>query len=193
MTLSARYRPRRVIRLLHRDIGYLLFALTAVYAVSGIAVNHIRDWNPNYAVTRTALSLGPLEATDLEGLEAEVVAKTGLDPAEVTGRHRPSPDAFVLFLPEGGEVRVDVATGVGEMEQLRPRPLLYESNLLHLNRLRGTWTLVADAYAVLLLFLAVSGLFMLKGRTGLAGRGKWLVAAGIAVPVLFILAYYGAP
>lgn len=190
MTVASRYRPRRLLRTLHRDVGYLLFALTSIYAVSGVAVNHLRDWNPNYIVTRSSIAMGPLEAADLDGMEAEVVAATGIDPGEVTGRHRPSPDAFVLYLAEGGEVRVDVVTGAGEMEQLRPRPLLFASNLLHLNRLRGSWTLVADAFALLLLFLAVSGLFMLKGRTGLSGRGKWLVALGAAVPIAFLVLHH---
>lgn len=189
MTLATRLRPRRVLRLLHRDIGYALFALTSAYAVSGIAVNHIGDWNPSYAATRTALAIGPIAAEDLDGMEAAVVARTGLPPDEVTGRHRPDPNTFVLFLPEGGEVRVDIRTGEGQMERYRPRPLLYASNVLHLNRLKGAWTYVADVFALLLLFLAVSGLFMLKGRTGLGGRGKWLVGIGVVVPLVFLVRF----
>jgi uncharacterized protein len=190
VNLPTRFRPRRVLRLLHRDIGYVLFGLTAIYAVSGLAVNHIRDWNPNYRVTRTDVAIGPVGVTDLDGMEAAIVARLGLPPGEVTGRHRPDPNTFVLFLPEGGEVRVDVRSGKGRMERFRPRPGLYESNVLHLNRLKGAWTYVADAFALLLLFLAVSGLFMLKGRTGLAGRGKWLVGIGLVLPLAFLVRFY---
>jgi len=191
MNLDARLRPRRVIRLLHRDIGYVLFTLTALYSISGVAVNHIHDWNPNYEVTRTHLSIGPLAATSVAGLETEVVARLGLRADEVTGRHRPSPTEFVLFLPDGGEVRVDVRTGEGQMERFHRRPGLFVANALHLNRLRGAWTYVADAFALLLFCLALSGLFMLKGRAGLAGRGKWLVALGTAIPGIFIVYFYG--
>jgi uncharacterized protein len=183
-------RVRRWLHVLHRDIGYLLFVLTVVYSVSGIAVNHIHDWNPNYRREARPLAIGPVVAADLDGMEAEVVARAGIDPALVTGRHRTSPTDLVLFLPEGGEVRVDLVTGVGEVERLTPRLLLFESNVLHLNKLRGTWTLVADAFAALLLFLAVSGVLLLRGRTGLAGRGKWLVGAGLVVPVVFVWLYY---
>jgi uncharacterized membrane protein YhdT len=49
---------------------------------------------------------------------------------------------------------------------------------------------VADTYAVLLLVMAVTGLFVLKGRKGLAGRGKWFVLAGLVVPLAFILLRY---
>jgi hypothetical protein len=57
--------------------------------------------------------------------------------------------------------------------------------------LRGTWTLVADAFAICMLGLAVTGLFMLKGPVGLGGRGKWLVLAGLIVPLVFIVYYHG--
>ncbi len=37
-------------RITHRDIGYLIAGLTIIYAVSGIALNHKHDWNPNYII-----------------------------------------------------------------------------------------------------------------------------------------------
>ena len=191
---GSRWRPRRVLRVLHRDIGYLLFFITALYAVSGIAVNHIGDWNPNYKVTRETVTIGTLprddlERGDLDAMEAEVVRRLGLDPGSVVGRHRPGPDEFVVFLPEGSEVRLDLRTGVAQIALFEPRPLIYESNVLHLNKIKGAWTYVADAFALLLFFLAASGLFMLKGRTGLGGRGKWLVAIGILIPLAFLASY----
>jgi hypothetical protein len=30
-------------------------------------------------------------------------------------------------------------------------------------------------------------MFVLKGKKGLAGRGKWFVLAGLAVPVAFLI------
>ena len=68
-----------------------------------------------------------------------------------------------------------------------PRFLLRVSNWLHLNRGKRAWTFIADAYAILLLGLAVSGMFMLPGKRGLRGRGTLLVAAGVAVPVLYVV------
>ena len=37
-------------RITHRDIGYLIAGLTLIYALSGIALNHKHDWNPNYLI-----------------------------------------------------------------------------------------------------------------------------------------------
>ena len=46
--------------ILHRDIGYLIFGLTIVYGISGIAVNHIQDWNPNYSKEEEIFSISPI-------------------------------------------------------------------------------------------------------------------------------------
>ena len=48
---------RRLIRILHRDIGYVAFGLTIIYSISGIAVNHVNDWNPNYIITKDTLAI----------------------------------------------------------------------------------------------------------------------------------------
>ena len=47
--------------------------------------------------------------------------------------------------------------------------------------------LVKRVYGVMLFFMAISGMFILRGKKGLGGRGKWLVAVGILVPTLFLL------
>ena len=62
-------------------------------------------------------------------------------------------------------------------------------NQLHLNAPKGVWTIVADVYAIGLILMALTGMFVLKGRTGITGRGRWLVAAGIILPLAFWLIF----
>ena len=47
-------RLRRLIAVVHRDLGYACAAMTIIYAISGVAVNHVADWNPNYSITATS-------------------------------------------------------------------------------------------------------------------------------------------
>ena len=47
-----RFKWRRWNNVLHRDLGYFCVALTVIYAISGVAVNHIHHWNPNYRFER---------------------------------------------------------------------------------------------------------------------------------------------
>jgi hypothetical protein len=75
------------------------------------------------------------------------------------------------------------------IETTTGKPFLKEVNFLHLNKPKQVWTYVADVFAVLLMFLAISGIVMVKGNKGISGRGKWLVLAGIMVPVIFLIIY----
>jgi len=180
---------RQLVRVLHRDIGYFCVGLTVFYAVSGLAVNHIDDWNPNYSRSVEQVALGPLTG-DIDSMERSVVNGAGIDPDDVRGRHRPDPATFVVFLPNGGEAKVAIATGKGKVVRISTRPFLFESNVLHLNHLKGIWTYVADAFSVLLILLAITGMFILKGRQGLGGRGKWFVSTGVVLPIAFLVYYY---
>lgn len=176
--------------ILHRDLGYLCCALTILYAVSGVAVNHVADWNPSYSTRAEEVSVGALAGLDLDEIESRVVSSLGLDPLRVKGRHLPSPGKFVLFLPEGGEVRLEVKTGLGTWLRVKRRSVLFESNVLHLNHLKGVWTYIADIFSLALIVLAVTGLFILKGPKGITGRGKWLAGAGTLLPLGFMVYYY---
>jgi hypothetical protein len=180
---------RRWNNVIHRDLGYLCVGLTLVYVVSGIAVNHISDWNPNYRIERRTAKIGPIDATDLEspGAVRGILARLGLAPAYRT-TFRPDTATLRIFL-EDGTADVDLATGRATVEMVRERSLIRAANVLHLNVPKRLWTWIADLYAVSLGLLAVTGLFVLKGKKGVTGRGAWLTAVGVAVPLLFLWIY----
>ncbi|KAA3660496.1 MAG: hypothetical protein DWQ10_06570 [Calditrichaeota bacterium] len=174
-------------RIIHRDLGYIAFGLTMVYAISGFAVNHIHDWNSNYAIEKVTTNVGPVAdistAVTPEQVQS-VLRELELD-GPVQNTFPVEPEKLQIFLEENS-VMLDVRTGDAVYEKVSKRPGLYEMNVLHLNKLRGTWTIVADVFAVLLVVLAISGIIMIKGKKGLSGRGKWLTAAGIIVPIVYI-------
>ncbi len=182
-------RWRRWNNVLHRDVGYLCVGLTIVYAVSGVAVNHTDAWNPTWDIDRREASVAPLPEGDL-ALAPNVrflLERLDLEPAYRT-TFRTDPNTLRIFL-ESGSVDVHVAEASATVELVRPRPVLHAFNFLHLNHPKQLWTWTADIYAVALILLAVTGLFVLKGKTGITGRGAWLTAAGAAVPIVFLLLY----
>jgi len=183
---------RKWFRAVHRDVGYVAVALTISYALSGIAVNHIEDWNPNYRFDERSVDVGPLPAGTLAEQEAFVTGQLGIARASVRGHFQETATELRVFLVEGQEVRVDMRTGRGTYKSLSTRPVFFEVNSLHLNNLKGIWTWVADVFALALMVLAITGLTMMKGDRGLAGRGKYFVAAGLAIPVGFIIYMYSA-
>jgi hypothetical protein len=182
-------RWRHLFRVVHRDIGYTCVALTLAYGLSGIAVNHIEDWNPSYTFSQRDVDLGPLPAT-LDEKEAFVVRKLELDPAAVRGRFLETDTELHVFLTEGQEAVLDTRSGRGTLKTIARRPVLFEVNSLHLNNLKGVWTWVADIFALTLIVLALTGAMMMKGDRGFAGRGKYFIGAGLAVPVGFIIYLY---
>jgi len=178
---------RKLFRALHRDLGYVAVSLTLAYALSGLAVNHIDDWNPSYQFAERDVDLGPLPAGSLAEQEAFVVGKLALDPRRVRGHVQDTEHELRVFLTDGEEARVDMRTGRGQLKTVSRRPVLFEVNALHLNNLKGVWTWVADLFAVALIVLAITGVTMMKGDRGILGRGKYFIAAGLAVPVGFII------
>ena len=182
---------RRLNNLLHRDIGYVAVGLTLAYAISGLAVNHKADWNPNYRIEKTAGQIEPIGARDRETVTAEALRKLQLTEPPRSA-FRPDPETIRLFY-EHATYSIDLPSGAVVVESSRPRPVLYEFNQLHLNTPKGAWTIIADAYAVALIVLSLTGMFVLKGRHGISGRGAWLVGAGVLVPVVYWFAFVGTP
>ncbi len=179
---------RAWLRAIHRDTGYIAVGFTLIYALSGLAINHIKDWDPNFHSSERTLTIAPI-ADDVSDADAaaKVAAAAGLGkPDEV---YRAS-DEVRLTYSNGTQV-----TAVGEqvtVQQRSSRFFFRIANWLHYNRGKKAWTYVADIYAVMLLYLAISGLFMIKGRLGLKWRGALLVGAGIAVPLCYVL-WSGGP
>lgn len=175
--------------IVHRDLGYLAAGLTLVYAVSGLAVNHRHDWNPNYRITTATATLATVDtsmpASDV--FASRVVEELGLE-GPIRGTFRPDPGSVDIFLNDI-TISVDLATREAVYEEVRTRPLLRAANFLHLNEPRGLWTWMADLYAIALGLLAITGLFVLKGKKGITGRGAWLTGAGVLIPIVFLLLY----
>lgn len=181
---------RKWFRILHRDIGYVAVALIIAYGVSGLAVNHIEDWNPNYTFGQRAVDVGPLPTGPADVQAAAVIERLRLDRGAVRGHFLETASHLRVFLTEGQEVSLDVTTGRGTMKTIERRAVLFQLNSLHLNNLKGAWTYVADLFAVALIFLAITGMTMMKGDRGFWGRGKYFVGAGLAVPVGFLIYVY---
>jgi hypothetical protein len=175
-------------RITHRDIGYLIAGLTLIYAVSGIALNHKHDWNPNYIIENTPFRTD--YRLSRETLDDEMVARV-LE--EVPGSHKlktwyfPTGNILTIFV-EGGSLRINTVTGEGVVEKLSKRPVFYQINFLHYNP--GVWwKYFSDLYCAALILVTITGLFIIKGRNGITRRGAILTIIGIILPLLFLLIY----
>lgn len=185
-----RFLLRPWLRAIHRDAGYFGVGLTLVYALSGLAVNHIADWDPSFKqIAATHRLPAPLPA-DAEQAGKRVLSALHISeqPSEVYGAGEDAVDVVLSHRT----LHVTPSTGKVIEEGQSPRWFLRAANWLHLNRGKKAWTYVADTYAVILLYLAISGLFMIPGRKGLLGRGALIAALGAAVPIGYVV-WSGGP
>jgi len=179
-----RWRPW--LRAMHRDIGYVCVGLTFIYALSGLAVNHLTDWSDgdaSFKTYSTSHEMGPLKGED-QAIADDLRRRIGIEeaPREI---YRQSPDELEIIFDKRS-LHANTTTGHVVDEGQKPRFILRVANWLHLNRGKKAWTYVADGYAASLMVLAVSGMFMIAGKKGLIGRGAVLVGLGIAIPVIYV-------
>ena len=177
---------RKWSRILHRDIGYFFIGTTIIYGLSGIALNHMNDWNPNYKVENEQFQTTiPLTQNDqIKDNISKLL--TEIAPKEVYKKHYyPEDDIIKVFLKGGSSIVVNTSTGEGRSEYLRKRMVFYEVNYLHYNPNKW-WMWFSDIFAGALILFAVTSLFMVKGKKGISGRGGIYTALGIIIPLLFL-------
>jgi hypothetical protein len=182
---------RKLNRWIHRELGFLFFGMTIIYGISGIALNHhvARHWDPGL-ITRSTIIQYP---EDLE--KSRVDRNTIEEILELTGErdnykqyYFPNEDHLMIYL-KGGHIMVNMATGSMQVTKIRNRPFFNELNYLHYNKPKKLWTWFSDLYALGLILIAISGLFLIKGKKGITGRGGILTLAGLLIPLAFLIIY----
>ncbi len=182
---------RKINRVVHRDLGYFFTGMILIYALSGIALNHMNQWNPNYIIKQHQTRIIVPENFDTNEKEAvqKMVIASGVS-AKYKNHYFPATGTLKIFLEGGGSVVVNLQTGDTRIESIKKRPVFNEVNFLHYNPGK-LWLWFSDIFAAALAVLAISGLFILRGKNGITRRGAWLTAAGLLVPLVFLLLYLG--
>jgi len=171
-------------RVTHRDLGYFFFGVTLIYAISGIALNHNEIWNPNYIITLYEINVSPIEK---EQINKQYVQKI-LEEQSFTGyksHYFPKPYLLKVFFKEGVFL-LDITTGALKFEIHKKRPFFNQINFLHYDPGRW-WTWFSDIYAISLSLLAITGLFIVRGKNGIKWRGLILATVGLLIPILFLV------
>ncbi|MBW7858058.1 MAG: PepSY-associated TM helix domain-containing protein [Leptonema sp. (in: Bacteria)] len=182
----------RVLNLtLHRDLGYFFATLTIMYCLSGLALNHIDDWNPDFIIYKKDIQVPARLESQWQLEKADVVNLNQMvDEPKERSIDYPTKDQVKIYYQDGS-LHLNMATGVGNYEKLKRRPIFYESNLLHKNGV-PIWNWVSDIFAIALIIINITGLLVLRGRYGLVGRGKWYLATGAILPAVALMYHFVA-
>ncbi|MFR9651190.1 MAG: PepSY-associated TM helix domain-containing protein [Rikenellaceae bacterium] len=168
------------LRVIHRDLGFLMVGVSIIYGVSGIIVNQMKDTDPAFKTIQESIVI---EKNLMQSELAAHFADCGLPEIK---RVAPIDEEHLRVMLEGGVGVYNSATGELVYEQHKQRPVIYWFNRLHYNRVKG-WNFMGNLFAASLIFFAISGLFMVRGRKGVMGRGKWYLIVGIIIPLLYVL------
>lgn len=179
---------RKLLRILHRDFGYFIVGMTMVYSLSGIFLNHRHDFNPDYKIFSYNFQSDYKNKTNLTEREVKDILQS-FEHKIVYKKHYLNNEGIVKVFIENGEVAIDPESGQGTMHYLQKRPIIFGMNKLHKSTIGSVWKWVSDLMAVILLFVAISGIFLLKGKRGFNRWGWWLTIAGIVVPLVFALLF----
>ena len=179
MTFWTKTKWRKWLRSLHRDLGYFFAGLTCIYALSGILLNEKIEGNdPAYAEIEIQKNLD--KPYSLEELKSNwtVIFPEG----PVLTHILPSENDFMIYV-KGGEGLYVIDKSQINIRIYKERKFIKFINDIHYNQgKRFSW--MAHLFAVILLFFAISGLFLVKGKNGLAKRGIWLLIGGVLLPII---------
>ncbi len=171
---------RKWLRIIHRDLGYVMVGISLIYGISGYILNHMDGKDPAYETIEGTVQLNI--ALDKSGIKAVWEARDNLPAIK---RILPVDDEHYRLMLDGGIGVYESTTGQVVYEQHKKKPIIYFMNKLHYNKVGG-WTIMGDIFAFSLIFFAISGLFMVKGNKGLAGRGKWYLLIGLVIPLIYL-------
>jgi hypothetical protein len=171
---------RKWLRLIHRDLGYFVVGITLVYAISGIILNHKKpQHDPAYKTIRFDETVTKnMSISELQYYFTSEHSNHKLN------RVLPNNNRYQLFI-SGGIGSYEPETGNLQFELYKKKPFVFFINKLHYNQ-KKYWTAPADFYAGALIFLALSGLFMVRGKNSLLQRGKWFVIAGFIAVLIYL-------
>ena len=180
---------RKWSRIIHRDLSFFFSGVILVYALSGIFLNHKKDFNAEYSIKQHLFNgegQYPLHAADFTDKRVKDQLLAPYDEAKNYTKHYfPDSVTMKVFLKGGSSMVVNMETGEGEYEAVKKRPLIIGMNRLHYNPNRW-WEIFSDIFAVSLIVITLTGLVMTRGKNGIRGRGGIELLAGIIIPLLFI-------
>ena len=144
----------------HRDLGYFFSTLIIIYCLSGLALNHVNDWNPDFIIKKDTVRISP--SFTAQNINNSTVDSIGLLVGEIKFKVYDVPtNGQVKIYYDNASLHVNFDKHTGVYEKVERRPVFYQANLLHRNSLKG-WKWISDIFAVMLIVISVTGLFILK-------------------------------
>ncbi len=182
MKLWNKKKINKSVRSLHRDLGYLFIGLTLIYAISGILlVLKKNEQNPSYR----EIVVEKFAKPNLTLEEFKTYWNKNYSDAPKLTRVIPGDETYNIYV-KGGLGEYYPYNGKVELTTFRKVPVYKFVNDIHYNSGKR-FSSIGVIYAIVLVFFAISGAIMVKGKNGFKRRGLWLMLIGFIIPALLFL------
>ena len=173
-------------RSIHRDFAYFYLGLIIAFSFSGIFLNHRRDWNPRrYTYSSNEITIPAVTNADSIINDAYIASFTANNQIKDNLRRFAVDKNMLSISYERHDVKIDLSTGKGKIEEYKTTPILGQMTQLHIDTSKW-WIYYSDVFGIAMLTIAITGMFIQKGENSFKNRGWKLALAGIIFPLIFL-------
>jgi uncharacterized protein len=169
----------------HRDIAYFYLGLIISFSISGIFLNHRQSWHPRRYIHETKEITVPSPVMK-ESIDDEFISGFSKEQKIDDDVRRFSVDGDILKISYvTHDVQLNIKTGAGTIETYRTVPFLGQMTQLHLDTSKW-WIYYSDIFGIGMLTIAITGIFIERGKNSFQSRGWKLAIVGIVFPLIFL-------
>jgi len=172
-------------RLLHRDLAYFFLGLIIAFSASGIILNHRVDIDPQEYTVKT-------ETIQIDLPEDKLLITNDFFKSALTNKNINA--TYKQFRIRNSKIRlyfndavatIDAKTGIGEIDYVKTIPILGQMTILHKSTNKW-WIWFSDIFGIAMLIIAITGMFISKGKYSFKKRGWILTLIGLIFPFIFL-------
>ncbi|NQY20215.1 MAG: hypothetical protein HRT40_02715 [Campylobacteraceae bacterium] len=187
-----------IMRSLHRDLGYFVIGLTLIYAITGFILSG-RDlgWMEQTYIYEQNLSQNISKDEFIKKLKktmknTEIV--TDIHPAIMkysikkikSFEFKKEEENILYFKYKANIIKYNKISGDMIFEIHSYPGFLKKFITAHKSKQKDVWFYLAIMYSIILSFLAISAMFMVKGKYSFPRRGVFIMLSGIALVIAFL-------
>lgn len=172
-------------RSLHRDIAYFYVGLIISFALSGIFLNHRKSWHParyTYKSEQISFEL-PQDSREIDEKFIKTISKKLNLEDKYKGFRIEKEELKITY--QDDRIELNLKTGKGKKESYIKTPLLGQMTQLHQDTSQY-WIYYSDIFGIAMIVIAVTGMFIGKGKYSFGQRGWKLALIGIIFPLIFL-------
>ena len=169
----------------HRDIAYFFLGLIIAFSISGIFLNHRQSWHPRrymYDSREITITLPSVKDSINDSF---IGAFTKSQNIEDELRRFQADEKTLKISYTMHDVSIDILSGNGKIETYKVTPLLAQMAQLHQDTSKW-WIYYSDVFGLAMFTMAMTGMFIEKGRMSFRSRGWWLATLGMIFPLIFL-------